>query len=62
MSRRSTRFLWLKALTLATFATILSPVPGRTAERITAYFPPFKDLSVSVHLPQRAKFLLIIPI
>jgi predicted dienelactone hydrolase len=48
MSRRSTRFLWLKALTLATFATVASPLPGRTAEQITAYFPPFKDLSVSV--------------
>jgi predicted dienelactone hydrolase len=48
MSRRSTKFLWLKASILATFATIASPVPGRTAEQITAYFPPFKDFSVSV--------------
>jgi predicted dienelactone hydrolase len=48
MSRRSPKFLWLKALAIATFATIASPVPGRTAERITAYFPPFKDFSVSV--------------
>ncbi|WP_310486730.1 alpha/beta hydrolase [Chamaesiphon sp. VAR_69_metabat_338] len=48
MSRRSSKLLWLKALAIATLATIASPLPGRTAERITAYFPPFKDLSVSV--------------
>jgi predicted dienelactone hydrolase len=48
MSRRSSRFLWLKALAIATFATVASPLPGRAAERITAYFPPFKDFSVSV--------------
>jgi predicted dienelactone hydrolase len=48
MSRRSPKFLWLKALTLATFATIATPMSGRAAEQITAYFPPFKDLSVSV--------------
>jgi predicted dienelactone hydrolase len=39
---------WLKALTIATFATVAIPMPGRTAERISGYFPPFKDVSVSV--------------
>lgn len=39
---------WLKALTIATFATIFIPMPGRAAERITGYFPPFKDVSISV--------------
>jgi predicted dienelactone hydrolase len=48
MSLRSTKFLWLKAFAIATWATVASPLPGRTAERITAYFPPFKDFSVSV--------------
>lgn len=40
--------LWLNALTIATFATIAMPMPGRAADRITGYFPPFKDFSVSV--------------
>jgi predicted dienelactone hydrolase len=48
MSRRSSKLSWLKALAIATLATIAIPSPGRTAERITAYFPPFKDFSVSV--------------
>lgn len=48
MLRRSLQFLWLKALALATFATVVSPLPGRTAEQITAYFPIFKDFSISV--------------
>jgi predicted dienelactone hydrolase len=39
---------WLKAFTVAAFATLAIPVPGRAADRVTAYFPPFKDLSVSV--------------
>jgi hypothetical protein len=31
---------------IATFATVAIPMPGSTAERITGYFPPFKDVSV----------------
>jgi predicted dienelactone hydrolase len=39
---------WLKALTIATIATVSMPLRGGAAERITGYFPPFKDVSVSV--------------
>ncbi len=48
MSIGSHQLLWLKALTVATFATIVIPLPGRTADRITGHYPPFKDFSVSV--------------
>ncbi|PSB46532.1 alpha/beta hydrolase [Chamaesiphon polymorphus] len=48
MSIFALKRLWLKALTFATFATIAMPMSGRAAERITGYFPPFKDFSVSV--------------
>jgi predicted dienelactone hydrolase len=48
MSMSSCKRLWLKALTVATFVTISIPIPGRAADRITGYFPPFKDVSVSV--------------
>ena len=47
MLRRFTKFLWLEALTIAV-VTLAAPLPGRTAERITGYFAPFKDFSVSV--------------
>jgi hypothetical protein len=48
MSMSAPKRLWLKALTIATFVTISIPIPGRAADRITGYFPPFKDVSVSV--------------
>ncbi|AFY93446.1 alpha/beta hydrolase [Chamaesiphon minutus] len=48
MSIFALKRLWLNALTIATFATIAMPMSGRAAERITGYFPPFKDFSVSV--------------
>jgi predicted dienelactone hydrolase len=48
MSISARKLHWLKALTIATFATVAIPMPGSTAERITGYFPPFKDVSVSV--------------
>jgi predicted dienelactone hydrolase len=48
MSLCAPKRIWLKVLTIATFATVAIPLPGRTAERITGYFPPFKDVSVSV--------------
>jgi predicted dienelactone hydrolase len=39
---------WLRAFAVATFATLAIPLPGRAADRITGYFPPFKDFSISV--------------
>jgi hypothetical protein len=48
MSIFALKRLWLKALTVATFATSAMPMSGHAAERITGYFPPFKDFSVSV--------------
>ncbi len=39
---------WLKAFAVAAFATLVIPLPGRAADRITGYFPPFKDFSISV--------------
>jgi predicted dienelactone hydrolase len=48
MSIFALKRLWLNALTIATFATIAMPMPGRAADRITGYLPPFKDFSVSV--------------
>jgi predicted dienelactone hydrolase len=39
---------WLKAFAVAAFATLAIPLPGRAADRVTGYFPPFKDFSVSV--------------
>ena len=48
MLRRFTKFLGIEGLTIATFVTLAVPLPGRAAERITGYFAPFKDSSVSV--------------
>ena len=39
---------WLKAFAVAAFATLAIPLPGRAADRVTGYFSPFKDFSVSV--------------
>lgn len=39
---------WRNALAIATFATIVLPIPSRAAERLVTKFPPFKDLVVSV--------------
>lgn len=39
---------WLKAFAIGAFATLTIPLPGRAAERVTGYFRPFKDFSVSV--------------
>jgi predicted dienelactone hydrolase len=48
MSLSAHKLRWLKALAIATFTTVAIPLPGRTADRITAHYPPFKDFSVSV--------------
>ena len=39
---------WLKAFAVAAFAILAIPLPGRAADRVTGYFPPLKDFSVSV--------------
>ena len=46
---------WLKALAVAVFATLAIPLPGRAADRITGYFPPFKDFSISVRVMDEDK-------
>jgi predicted dienelactone hydrolase len=48
MSPSYPKFHWLKALTVATFAIVAIPIPGRAADRITGHYPPFKDFSIAV--------------
>jgi predicted dienelactone hydrolase len=39
---------WFKAVTIAIFAVIITIVPGLSADRIVAHYPPFQDFDVSV--------------
>jgi predicted dienelactone hydrolase len=48
MSILSSKFLWVKALTIATSISVFIPLPGRAADRISAHYPPFPDFSISV--------------
>jgi predicted dienelactone hydrolase len=48
LSKLSSKFLWVKALTMATSIAVFIPLPGRAAERIIAHYPPFPDFSISV--------------
>lgn len=44
----SSKLCWLKVLVLAAIATVATPRPGNSVERITLHYPPFKDVSISV--------------